>query len=50
MSAQELVALYRMTDRKCPICQRIVSRYEKSLKICAADMDHLESCILKFQA
>ena len=47
MCAQELLALFRFTNNSCPACQRIVTKYEKTLKITDKEMLHLEGCILK---
>jgi len=46
MCAQELVALFRFSGNNCPACQRIVSRYERTLNLTDEDMEHLEKCIL----
>ena len=46
MCAQELVALFRFSGNSCPSCQRIVSRYERTLHLTEEDMEHLEQCIL----
>jgi len=46
MCAQELVALFRFSGNNCPACQRIVSRYERTLNLNDEDMAHLERCIL----
>ncbi|MBF0547493.1 MAG: hypothetical protein HQM08_23840 [Candidatus Riflebacteria bacterium] len=47
MSVQELVALYRLACKSgCPSCRKIISFYEKNLKISDADRRHLEACIL----
>lgn len=46
MCAQELVALFRFSGNKCAACQRIVSRYERTLNLTDEDMEHLEQCIL----
>jgi hypothetical protein len=46
MCAQELVALFRFSGNSCPACQRIVSRYERTLNLTDDDMEHLEQCIL----
>jgi hypothetical protein len=45
MCAQELIALFRFSGNSCPACQRIVSRYERTLKLTDKDMEHLESCM-----
>lgn len=47
MCAQELVALFRFSGNSCPSCQRIVNRYERTLRLNDSDIEHLESCILK---
>jgi hypothetical protein len=47
MCAQELVALFRFSGNSCPACQRIVSRYERTLNLTDNDIEHLENCILK---
>ncbi len=47
MSAQEILALYRTQGKKCPFCQRIVSRYEKTLRLSREDLDHLVNCLMK---
>ena len=46
MSVQELMALYRISAARCADCRRIVSRYEKNLRLSEADRQHLERCIL----
>lgn len=47
MCAQELIALFRFSGNSCPACQRIVSRYERTLKLTDNDIEHLEHCVLK---
>jgi len=47
MCAQELIALFRFSGNSCPACQRIVTRYERTLQLTEKDMEHLEGCILK---
>lgn len=46
MSVQELLALYRTSAALCPDCRRIVSRYEKHLRLSEAEREHLENCVL----
>ncbi len=47
MSAQELMALYRIKSPSCPCCKRIVSRYEKTLRLTTDDLRHLEGCLMR---
>lgn len=47
MSAQELMALYRIKAPRCPCCQRIVTRYEKTLRLSPEDLRHLEDCLMQ---
>jgi|GEM_PF-894302 len=47
MSAQEAIALYRSSGKKCRFCQRIITRYEKTLQITFDDLKHLEACIMR---
>ncbi|HNV72199.1 MAG TPA: hypothetical protein PKO06_21000 [Candidatus Ozemobacteraceae bacterium] len=48
MSVQELLALYRCQDHPtCPICRKIVLRYERSLNLSDADRLHMQKCILQ---
>ncbi len=47
MCAQELIAIFRYSGNTCPACQRIVTRYERTLQLTEKDMEHLEGCILK---
>lgn len=46
MSSQELLALYRSLEKECPVCRRIVLRYEKRLTMTTEDMSHLEECLI----
>ncbi len=48
MSVQELLALYRCLDQPtCPVCRKIVLRYERSLKLSDSDRLHMQKCILE---
>ncbi|MDD3376595.1 MAG: hypothetical protein BWY02_02857 [bacterium ADurb.Bin157] len=47
MCAQELIAMFRYSKCTCKVCQRIVSRYEKTLILTPDDMRHLEKCIFE---
>ncbi|MFZ2956008.1 MAG: hypothetical protein WA705_03830 [Candidatus Ozemobacteraceae bacterium] len=46
MPVQELLAIYRSCADRCQTCRRIVSRYEKTLRLSDPDRKHLEFCIL----
>jgi len=43
MCAQELVALFRFSNKSCPSCNHIIGKYEKSLTLSSDDMKHLEN-------